>query len=104
MLPIRTPSAAYGLKGDTDRAAAEVAEGKEGFRRRNDNRWGMIALVRKNSAEWNTPVLHDRFEEFFYRAAQGRNAGGMRPPISGIKRLSYSGLNDRRRYGIRLST
>ena len=57
-------AAAYGLKGDADRATAELAEANEAFRRRNDNRWGTIALVRKN-ADWNTPALHERFEEFY---------------------------------------
>ena len=55
---------AYGLKGDLPRAAAELAKSSEGLRRRNDNRWGSIALVRKN-ADWNTPPLHDRFEKFW---------------------------------------
>jgi adenylate cyclase len=57
-------AAAYGLKGDTDRAKAELGETLAGLKRRNDDRFGTIALVRKNS-NWNTPVLHDRFEEFF---------------------------------------
>jgi hypothetical protein len=59
-------AAAYGLKGDADRASAELGETNEGFRRRGipDNRWGTIALVRKNDA-LNTPALHERFEEFY---------------------------------------
>ena len=57
-------SAAYGLKGDQARAAAERTETVEALRARNDNRFGTIAKVRKN-ADWNTPVLHDRFEQYF---------------------------------------
>jgi TolB-like protein/class 3 adenylate cyclase len=56
-------AAAYGLKGDTAHAAAELAEFNERARGHNDNRFGTIALVRKN-ADLNTPPLHDRFEEF----------------------------------------
>jgi len=56
-------AAAYGLKDDTARAKAELAEAQETLKRRNDDRFGTIALVRKNS-DWNTPVLHERFEEF----------------------------------------
>jgi adenylate cyclase len=57
-------AAAYGLKGDLTRATADLAETREGLKRRNDDRFGTIALVRKNS-DWNTPPLRDRFEEFF---------------------------------------
>jgi TolB-like protein/class 3 adenylate cyclase len=56
-------AAAYGLKGDLVRAAAELGEFNETAKRRNDNRWGTIALARKNS-DLNTPVLHDRFEQY----------------------------------------
>ena len=66
--PFRTPhpflAAAYGLKGDLTRAAAELAETHEALKRRNDDRFGTIAKVRENS-EWNTPPLHDRFEQYF---------------------------------------
>jgi adenylate cyclase len=57
-------AAAYGLKGDLARAAAELAETNEALKRRNDNRFATIALVRKNG-ELNTPALHDRFEQLF---------------------------------------
>jgi adenylate cyclase len=57
-------AAAYGLKGDLLRAAAELAEATEGLKRRNDNRFATIALVRKNG-DVNTPMLHDRFEQLF---------------------------------------
>jgi hypothetical protein len=40
---------------------------------RNDDRFGTIALFRKNS-NWNTPVLHDRFEQYFIT---GLRAAGM---------------------------
>jgi adenylate cyclase len=56
-------AAAYSLQGDTDRAAAEFAETNEAWRRRNVKNYGTIALLRKNSS-YNTPVLHDRFEEY----------------------------------------
>jgi hypothetical protein len=57
-------AAAYGLKGDLARAKAELAETRERLKERNDNRFGTVALVRKNS-DWNTPPLHDRFEQYF---------------------------------------
>ena len=57
-------AAAYGLKGDTARAAAELAEFAERAKARNDNRFATIALVRRNG-DLNTPPLHDRFEEIF---------------------------------------
>ena len=57
-------AAAYGLKADLTRAAAELGETREGLKRRNDDRFGTIAKVRENS-EWNTPPLHDRFEQYF---------------------------------------
>jgi TolB-like protein/class 3 adenylate cyclase len=57
-------TAAYGLKGDLTRAAAELAETDELLKRRNDNRFGTIALVKKNS-DWSTPPLHDPFEQYF---------------------------------------
>jgi tetratricopeptide (TPR) repeat protein len=56
--------AAYGLKGDTARAKAELAEAHEALKRRNDNRFATITLVRKNG-DLNTPLLHDRFEQLF---------------------------------------
>jgi TolB-like protein/DNA-binding winged helix-turn-helix (wHTH) protein/Tfp pilus assembly protein PilF len=56
-------AAAYGLKGDLVRAKAELAEFNETEKGRHDNRFATIALVRKN-ADLNTPMLHDRFEEF----------------------------------------
>jgi len=66
--PFRTPhpflAAAYGLKGDLTRAAAELAETHEALKRRNDDRFGTIPLVRKNG-DLNTPMLHDRFEQYF---------------------------------------
>jgi adenylate cyclase len=57
-------AAAYGLKGDMARAAAELAEAHAALGRRNDDRFGTIALVRKN-ADVNTPPLHNQFEDFF---------------------------------------
>jgi TolB-like protein len=66
--PFSTPhtflAAAYGLKGDLTRAAAELAETREALKRRNDDRFGTIPLVRKNG-DLNTPMLHDRFEQYF---------------------------------------
>jgi TolB-like protein len=56
-------AAAYGLAGDLTRAAAELAEVHQGLKRRNDDRFGTIAMDRKN-ADLNTPVLHDRFEQY----------------------------------------
>jgi hypothetical protein len=56
-------AAAYGLKGELVRAKAELAEFNKTAKGRHDNRFATIALVRKN-ADLNTPVLHDRFEEF----------------------------------------
>jgi adenylate cyclase len=57
-------AAAYGLKGDLAHAGAELAEFNETAKGRNDNRFATIAFVRKNG-DLNTPLLHDRFEEFF---------------------------------------
>ena len=57
-------AAAYGLKDDLARAKAELAEGLTGLKQRNDDRFATIALVRKNG-DWNTPPLHDRFEQYF---------------------------------------
>jgi len=57
-------SAAYGLKGDQAHAAAELAAFNESAKRRHDNRWSTITAVRRNS-DWNTPALHDRFEQYF---------------------------------------
>ena len=51
-------AAAYGLNRDTARAAAELAEA---VKWRGDDRFGTIALARKNG-DLNTPALHDRFE------------------------------------------
>jgi TolB-like protein/class 3 adenylate cyclase/Flp pilus assembly protein TadD len=56
-------AAAYGLKGDAARAAAELAEFSEAAKGHADSRFATIALVRKNG-DLNTPALHDRFEEF----------------------------------------
>ena len=57
-------AAAYGLKGDLARAKAELAETLAALKQRNDDRYGTIAKVRRNS-EWNTPPLHDSFEQYF---------------------------------------
>jgi tetratricopeptide (TPR) repeat protein len=65
-------AAAYGLKGDLDHAASELAEATEGLKRHNDNRFATIALVRKN-ADLNTPMLHNRFEQNLITGL--RNAG-----------------------------
>ena len=62
--PYAALAAAYGLKDELSRAAAELAEFNEAAKRRNDYRWSTIALVKKN-ADWNTPPLHDRFEKFW---------------------------------------
>jgi len=65
-------AAAYGLRGDLPRAAAELAETHEALKRRNDDRFGTIAKVRENAVA-NTPPLHDRFEQ--YSVAGLRKAG-----------------------------
>ena len=57
-------AAAYGLKGDLARAKAELAETLASLKQRNSDRYGTIAKVRQNS-DWNTPPLHDRFEQYF---------------------------------------
>jgi TolB-like protein/class 3 adenylate cyclase len=57
-------AAAYGLKGDTAPAKAELAEAQETLKRHDDDRFRTIALVRKN-ADLNTPPLHDSFEQYF---------------------------------------
>jgi hypothetical protein len=57
-------SAAYALKGDQAHAAAELAAFNESAKRRHDDRWSTITAVRRNS-DWNTPALHDRFEQYF---------------------------------------
>jgi adenylate cyclase len=54
-------AAAYGLKGDAARAAAELAEFYEAAKGHAASRFTTIALVRKNG-DLNTPLLHDRFE------------------------------------------
>jgi tetratricopeptide (TPR) repeat protein len=54
-------AAAYGLKGDAARAAAELAEFYEAAKGHAASRFATIALVRTNG-DLNTPVLHDRFE------------------------------------------
>ena len=65
-------AAAYGLKDDLARAKAELAESLTGLKQRNDDRYGTVAKVRQN-ADWNTPPLHDRFEQYFITGL--RNAG-----------------------------
>jgi adenylate cyclase len=66
--PFPTPhallAAAYGLTGDLARAKAELAETLAALKQRNDDRFGTVAKVRQNS-DWNTPPLHDRFEQLF---------------------------------------
>ena len=57
-------AAAYGLKGDTARAKAELAEAHETLKRHDDDRFRTIALLRKNG-DLNTPPLHDSFEQYF---------------------------------------
>jgi hypothetical protein len=52
-------AAAYGLKGDLNRASAELAETVEARKRRNDDRYGTIAKVRENS-DLNNPPLHGK--------------------------------------------
>ena len=54
-------AAAYGLKGDAGRAAAELAEA---LRRTAGDRYSTIARVRANG-DLNTPALRDRFENIF---------------------------------------
>ena len=54
-------AAAYGLNGDTARAATELAEFNEMAKGHGDNRFATITLARKNG-DLNTPMLHDRFE------------------------------------------
>jgi adenylate cyclase len=52
---------AYGLKGELDRAAAELAEAQ---RLTPSGRYSTIARARANG-NLNTPALHDRFEGIF---------------------------------------
>ena len=52
---------AYGLKGELDRAAAELAEAQ---RLTGSDKYSTIARVRANGP-LNTPALHDRFEGVF---------------------------------------
>src|SRR6516164_4975389 len=52
---------AYGLKGELDRAAAELAEAE---RLVGSDKYSTIARVRANGP-LNTPALHDRFEGVF---------------------------------------
>jgi TolB-like protein/class 3 adenylate cyclase len=66
-------AAAYGLKDDLARAAAELTESHEAVKRRNDDPFGTIAKTRKNTFWWNTPRLHDAFEQ--YLIAGLRKAG-----------------------------
>lgn len=54
-------AAAHGLKSETDRAAAELAEA---LRLTGNDRSSTIARVRINSI-YNTPPLHDRFENIY---------------------------------------
>jgi adenylate cyclase len=54
-------AAAYGLKGETDRAAAELPEA---LRLTGNDRFSTIARVRINST-FNSPILHDRFENTY---------------------------------------
>jgi adenylate cyclase len=54
-------AAAYGLKGETDRAAAELVEA---LRLIGNDRFSTIARVRINSL-YNTPILHDGFENVY---------------------------------------
>ena len=52
---------AYGLKGELDRAAAELAEAE---RLTGSDRYSTIARVRANG-DLNTPAVRDRFEGIF---------------------------------------
>jgi hypothetical protein len=52
---------AYGLKGELDRAAAELAEAPKLI---GSDRYPSIAGVRANG-DLNTPALRDRFEGIF---------------------------------------
>jgi tetratricopeptide (TPR) repeat protein len=54
-------AAAYGLKGETDRAAAELVEAQ---RLDGTDRFSTIPRARINSL-YNTPILHDRYENSF---------------------------------------
>ena len=56
-----TLTSAYGLKGETDRAAAELAEA---LRLTGNDCFSTVARVRINSIS-NTPILHDRFENIY---------------------------------------
>jgi adenylate cyclase len=54
-------ASAYELKGESHRAADELAEALRLF---GNDRFSTVARVRINSA-WNTPILHDWFENIF---------------------------------------
>jgi len=57
-------TAAYGLKGDAARAATELAEAREGLKRRGMDQYQTLTMIRQNS-DWNTPPLHEAFEKYF---------------------------------------
>jgi predicted Zn-dependent protease len=67
-------ASACGLKSESHRAADELAEALRLF---GNDRFSAVARVRINST-WNTPNVHDWFENIFLVGlAQGWTAGGM---------------------------
>jgi tetratricopeptide (TPR) repeat protein len=61
-------AAAYGLVGDTQRAAAELAEAR---RLSGEGRWPSIAGMREGIGSWGVPKIHALMETSFFAGLRG---------------------------------